>query len=307
MTDRRYVLAVAQMGPIARSDSRAAVVIRQIQLLREAHARGAAFVVFPELALTTFFPRWILSEDERQAFYETDMPNADTAPLFAEAVRLGVGFTIGYAEIEAGRFFNTAIVVDRAGKIILKYRKVHLPGTAEPIPGRTLHHLEKRYFEPGNLGFPVARTDYGIAGTLICNDRRWPEAYRMLSLQGAEIAFIGYNTPDDHTGNFDFDNLTSFHNQLSLQAGAYQNSMWLGAAAKCGDEEGSHMIGDSMIVAPSGQIAAQALTTDDEVITARIDLDMASLYRRTIFDFARHREPEQYHLITTRKGPVVEV
>ena len=307
MTDRRFVLAVAQMGPIARSESRAAVVIRQIELLREAHARGAAFVVFPELALTTFFPRWVLGDDERQAFYETAMPNADTAPLFEEAARLGVGFYLGYAEQEADRFFNTAIIVDRTGRIVLKYRKVHLPGTAEPIPGRTLHHLEKRYFEPGNLGFPVARTDHGIAGALICNDRRWPEAYRMLSLQGAEIGFIGYNTPDDHTGDFDFDNLTSFHNQLSLQAGAYQNSMWLGAAAKCGNEEGSRMIGDSMIVAPSGQIAAQALTTGDEVITARIDLDMASLYRRTIFDFARHREPEQYHLITARKGPVVEV
>lgn len=307
MTDRHYVLAVAQMGPIARSDSRSRVVRRQIDLLREAKARGASFVVFPEMALTTFFPRWVLTDAEREAFYETEMPNAEVAPLFDEASRLGLGFYLGYAENDGGRYFNTAIVVDADGRILLKYRKVHLPGTAEPIEGRTLHHLEKRYFEPGNLGFPVARTPWGIAGAFICNDRRWPETYRMLSLQGAEIGFVGYNTPNDHTADFDFDNLTSFHNQLSLQAGAYQNSMWIAAAAKCGNEEGSHMIGDSMIVAPSGQIAAQALTTADEVISARIDLDMASLYRRTIFDFARHREPEQYHLITSRKGPVVEV
>lgn len=307
MSDHSYILAVAQMGPIQRSDNRASVIARQIEMLREAHARGARFVVFPELALTTFFPRWILSDAEKQEFYEHQMPNAATQPLFDEAARLGVGFYIGFAEKDGDRYFNTAIITDQAGKIILKYRKIHLPGTAEPIAGRDTHHLEKRYFEPGNLGFPVVRSAYGIAGAFICNDRRWPETYRMLSLQGAEIGFVGYNTPNDHTANFDFDNLTSFHNRLSLQAGAYQNAMWIAAAAKCGLEEGSSMIGDSMIVAPSGQIVAQALSTGDEVITAKVDLEMGRLYRKTIFDFARHREPAEYGLITTRKGMVVEV
>lgn len=302
-----YILAVAQMGPIQRADSRETVVARQITLLREAALRGAKLVVFPELALTTFFPRWVLDEDEKAAFYETEMPNAATQPLFDEAARLGIGFYLGFAEKVGDRHFNTAIVVDAKGQIILKYRKIHLPGTAEPIPGRDTHHLEKRYFEPGDLGFPVARSAYGILGAFICNDRRWPETYRMLSLQGAEVGLVGYNTPNDHTANFDFDNLTSFHNRLSLQAGAYQNAMWIAAAAKCGLEEGSNMIGDSMIVAPSGQIVAQALTTGDEVITAKIDLEMGRLYRQTIFDFARHREPAQYGLITSRKGPLIEV
>lgn len=307
----RFVnLACAQMGPIQKSDSRASVVKRQIDLLREAKSRGAEFVVFPELALTTFFPRWVLeSQQEIDSFFERDMPGPETAPLFEEARKLGIGFYIGYAELaiedSKERHFNTAIIVDTTGEIVGKYRKIHLPGHAEPVEGRTSQHLEKRYFEPGNLGFPVWRTLDGIVGMCICNDRRWPETYRVMALQGAELVCVGYNTPDDHTGVFDFDQLTGFHHQLSLQAGAYQNATWVAAAAKAGCEEGSNMIGLSMIVAPSGQIVAMASTTGDELISAKCDLDMGALYKKTIFDFARHREPSQYRLIIERKGAIL--
>ncbi|MGV1773099.1 N-carbamoyl-D-amino-acid hydrolase [Agrobacterium vitis] len=305
-------LACAQMGPIARTDSRAVVVKRQIALLREAKSRGADFVVFPELAFTTFFPRWLLSDQaEIDSFFERDMPGPETQPLFDAAKDLGIGFYIGYAELaeEEGqtRRFNTAIIVDTMGEIVGKYRKIHLPGHAEPVEGRASQHLEKRYFEPGDLGFPVWRTLDGIIGMCICNDRRWPETYRVMALQGAELVCVGYNAPDDHTGVFDFDQLTGFHHQLSLQAGAYQNATWVAAAAKGGCEEGSNMIGLSMIVAPSGQIVAMASSTGDELISARCDLDMGTLYKRTIFDFARHREPSHYGLIVERKGAVVEV
>ncbi|KAA3506296.1 N-carbamoyl-D-amino-acid hydrolase [Agrobacterium vitis] len=305
-------LACAQMGPIARTDSRTVVVRRQIALLREAKSRGADFVVFPELAFTTFFPRWLLSDQaEIDSFFERDMPGPETQPLFDAAKDLGIGFYIGYAELaeEEGhtRHFNTAIIVDSKGGIVGKYRKIHLPGHAEPVEGRASQHLEKRYFEPGNLGFPVWRTLDGIVGMCICNDRRWPETYRVMALQGAELVCVGYNTPDDHTGVFDFDQFTGFHHQLSLQAGAYQNATWVAAAAKSGFEEGSNMIGLSMIVAPSGQIVAMASSTGDELISARCDLDMGTLYKRTIFDFARHREPSHYGLIVERKGAVVEV
>lgn len=309
MSGRYLNVAAAQMGPIARTDSRSIVVARLIDLLREAHGRGAELVIFPELTLTTFFPRWYLTDPaEIDAFFETEMPGPETAPLFEEAKRLGIGFYLGYAELahEAGakRRYNTSVLVDPDGGIVGKYRKVHLPGYDRPQPGRDAQHLEKYYFEPGNLGFPVWRTMGTIMGMCICNDRRWPETYRVMALQGAEMIVLGYNTPDDHTGNFDFDSLTGFHHQLSCQAGAYQNSAWVIATAKAGVEEGSRLIGQSMIVAPSGQIIALATSTGDEVINARCDLDLAAVYRRTIFDLARHREPESYRLIVERKGPV---
>lgn len=305
----RYLLtAAAQMGPISKSETRADTVRRLIAMMREAKGRGAELVVFTELALTTFFPRWLIADEaELDSYYETEMPSAATRPLFEEAARLGIGFYLGYAElaVENGvkRRFNTSILVDRTGAIIGKYRKVHLPGTAEPL-GRAFEHLEKRYFEPGDLGFPVYRGFGGIMGMAICNDRRWPETYRVMGLQGVEMVMLGYNTPFDHADNQCMDSLTLFHNHLSLQAGAYQNATWVVATAKCGNEEGSRMGGQSVIVAPSGEIVAMACTVEDEVITARCDLDMGLPYKRTVFDFARHRRPEHYRLIVERTGAV---
>ena len=302
-------VAAAQMGPIAKAETRKDTVQRLIAMMREAKARGAELVVFTELALTTFFPRWLIEDEaELDGYYERAMPGPETQALFDEAKALGVGFYLGYAELaeEAGRTrrFNTAILVDRSGSIIGKYRKVHLPGHAEPQPNRTHQHLEKRYFEPGNLGFPVFRGFGGVMGMCICNDRRWPETYRVMGLQQVEMIMLGYNTPFDHTGHADIDGLTSFHNHLSMQAGAYQNATWVIGTAKCGNEEGSKMVGQSAIIAPSGEIVAQAVTLEDEVITARCDLDMGKRYRETIFNFAKHREPEAYRLIVERKGAI---
>jgi predicted amidohydrolase len=297
------------MGPIAKSETRKDTVKRLIEMMREAKSRGAELVVFTEMALTTFFPRWLIDDEaELDGFYEASMPSPATQPLFDEAKKLGVGFYLGFAELviegNRKRRFNAAVLVDRSGKIIGKYRKVHLPGHAEPQPNRTHQHLEKRYFEPGDLGFPVFRGFGGVMGMCICNDRRWPETYRVMGLQGVEMVMLGYNTPFDHTGHDDIDGLTSFHNHLSMQAGAYQNSTWVVGTAKCGTEEGSKMLGQSAIIAPSGEIVAQAVTLEDEVITANCDLDIGKRYRETIFNFAKHREPEAYRLIVERKGAI---
>ncbi len=301
--------AAAQMGPIAKSESRKETVARLIAMMRQARERGAELVVFTEMALTTFFPRWLIEDEaELDTYYEREMPGPATQPLFDEAKKLGIGFYLGFAElvVEDGRKrrFNTSILVNRSGEIIGKYRKVHLPGHAEPQSNRAHQHLEKRYFEPGNLGFGVWRGFGGVMGMCICNDRRWPETYRVMGLQGVEMVMLGYNTPLDHTGHADIDGLTSFHNHLSMQAGAYQNSTWVVGTAKCGTEEGSRMVGQSVIIAPSGEIVAQAVSLGDEVITAACDLDLGKRYRETIFNFAKHREPDAYRLIVERKGAI---
>lgn len=304
---RPLTVGAAQLGPIARSEGRQKVVTRLLALLREAAGRGCQFVVFPELALTTFFPRWMIDdESELDSFYEGSMPGPAANPLFETASELGVGFYLGFAERleENGRTvrFNTSIIVDETGRLVGRYRKVHLPGHDEPQPGRRFQHLEKRYFQPGNLGFPVFPAFGGLVGMCICNDRRWPEVYRVMGLQGVEVVALGYNTPIDHSGYDEVDLLTGFHNHLSMQAGAYQNATWVIGTAKCGKEEGSMMIGGSAIIAPSGEIVAMATTLEDELVTARIDLDMGVPYRKTFFDFARHREPDAYRLIVERKG-----
>ena len=304
---RKRVVAAAQMGPVAREETRAQVTARLCALMAEARGRGVEFVVFPELALTTFFPRYVFEDEaELDSFYEGKMPGPAIAPLFEAAAEAGIGFYLGFAERfeDAGRVrrFNTAITVDGTGRVLGRYRKVHLPGHADPQPGRAFQHLEKRYFEPGDLGFPVFGALGGQMGMLICNDRRWPEGYRVMGLQGVEVVCLGYNTPLDHANHEEVNVLSGFHNALSMQAGAYQNATWVIGTAKGGREEGSLMLAESCIIAPSGQIVAQATTMEDELITATIDLDMGRAYRETFFDFARHREPGAYGLIVERKG-----
>src|SRR5258708_26336257 len=127
---RKLRAAVAQLGPIHLADSRAAVVKRLCALLREAHGVGARFVVFPELALTTFFPRyWMTDQTEIDRYFEHDMPGPETQPLFDLAKELGIGLYLRYAQLthEKGepRHHNTSLLVDPAGRIGGRSRQAH--------------------------------------------------------------------------------------------------------------------------------------------------------------------------------------
>ena len=304
---RMINVAAAQMGPIQRAEGRDVVVRRMLALMDEAKAKGADLIVYPELALTTFFPRWYMeNRADADGWFEREMPNDAVRPLFDRAARHEMAMSFGYAELTPdGHHFNTAILTDRSGNIVGKYRKIHLPGHAEFDPERTHQHLEKRYFEPGDLGFPVWRNLGGIMGMAVCNDRRWPETYRVMGLQGVEMVLIGYNTPSVNAQKGDEGpEKRLFHNRLSAQAGAYQNSCWVIAVAKAGDEDGHRLIGGSIIVNPDGEIVTEAKTEDDELLVHPCDLDATAFGKETIFNFAAHRRTEHYGLITSRTGAI---
>ncbi|MGH1357880.1 MAG: N-carbamoyl-D-amino-acid hydrolase [Burkholderiaceae bacterium] len=307
---RIITVGAAQLGPISRHDTRAEVVARMIVMMRDAARHGCDLIVYPELALTTFFPRWYFdNQADIDQYFEQEMPGPETQLLFDTARELGIGFYLGYAEktSEGGEVhrFNTSILVGKDGHGIGKYRKIHLPGHADHQPWRRFQHLEKAYFETGNLGFPVFRAFEGLFGMCICNDRRWPETYRMMGLQGVEMVLLGYNTPVHNPPAPEHDNLSNFHNMLVMQSGAYQNGTWVVGVAKAGEEEGVEQIGNSVIIAPSGEVVAQCTTLGDELAIARCDLDLTRSFKSTVFDFAKHREPEQYGLIVSRKGSVL--
>jgi predicted amidohydrolase len=279
-----------------------------LRLLEEAGRAACDLVVFPELCLTTFFPRWY-SEDraEIESWFEREMPGPATRPLFERAAELGIAMSLGYAELSPdGHRYNTQIMTDRAGAIVGRYRKVHLPGHGSYDPERSFQHLEKYYFEPGDLGFPVFRNLDTWMGMLICNDRRWPEAYREMGLQGVELVCLGYNTPSSNSQNAgESADMRQFHSDLSVQAGAYQNSTWVVSVAKGGTEDGHHMIAGSVIVDPNGRIVAKAKTEGDELLIHACDMDATRFGKASVFDFKRHRRVEHYGRITSQTGVIL--
>ena len=305
---RIITVGAAQLGPIQKEHTKTSAVDRLIALMRQASANGCDLVVFPELALTTFFPRWFVDDiTEADHWYETSMPSPETQPLFDEARRLSIGFSLGYAELTPdGHRFNTQILVEKDGSVIAKYHKVHIPGHEHHEPDRPFQHAERYYFEPGPEGFGVWKAFGARIGMMICNDRRWPETYRVMGLKGVEMILCGYNTPIHYVPDPSQDILQGFHNALVMQSGAYQNGTWVVGVAKGGVEEGVDSLGQTCIVAPSGQIVAQAYTTGDELVVARCDLDWCSKYKETLFNFDKYRRPEVYGSITAQKGVIFE-
>ncbi len=293
------------MGPVQRNHTRKQTIDRMVVLLNQAADRGADIAVYPEAILTPFFPHWhIEDEQELLGYFEDSMPNGGVQPLFDAAKDRGVGFSLGYAELtEDGRRFNTQIMVSGEGEIIGKYRKIHLPGYSDPRPHEPVQNLEKLYFEVGDLGFPVWEAFGGRVGMSICNDRRWPESYRVMGLQGVELILIGYNTLMHVPAMAEVDHLQSFHNLLSMQSNAYFNGTWVVAAGRAGVEEGISQLGQSAIIAPSGEVVAQAYTDGDEVITAEVDFDACNIFKKYMFNMREHRRPEHYGLIS---APVSE-
>ena len=309
---RMLRIAGAQMGPNRLSDPRSRILERMLALLEAAAGSGAQLVVFPELAFTTFFPRWMYADEAQLAAYcEPAMPNPNVQALFDRARDLRIGFHVGFAELTPeGHRYNSALIVAPDGRTLLKYRKVHLPGTTEPRPGQKFQQLEKRYFRYGDLGFPVIRAGAqwhdAALGILICNDRRWPEGWRVLGLQNVELVCIGYNSAayDPNGGGDESAELRTFHSTLVVQANAYMNATWAVSVAKAGNEDGSGLIGGSVIVDPNGQIRAQARTLDDELIFAEADLDVCRHGKERMFNFAAHRRPQWYAPIVEQIGAV---
>ena len=138
---------------------------------------------------------------------------------------------------------------------------------------------------------------------MICNDRRWPEAWRVLGLQGVELVLLGYNTPSVNSQlAAEGPERRLHHSELVTTAGAYQNATWAVAVAKAGAEDGHPLIGGSVIVDPDGFVVARAETEGDELLVHACDMDACAFGKSTIFDFARHRRPEHYGRICAQTG-----
>ena len=257
-----------------------------VALMETAGTQGVELLSFPELSLTPYFATKVHAAYDE--FFEEQLPSPDTLPLFRAARRTGIHFVLPYAERENDSYYNSAVFVSPDGMILGKYRKIHIPGWIEPR-WEGLNILEKRYFSPGNLGFSVVSHPKAKLGALICYDRRFSEGYRALTLNGAELLCVPYNTPSfgqpKETGQE-----TS---EIMLRAGAMENQIFIVAVGKAGVEDGAEYIGGSEIISPAGKVLAKARTDGDELVVATIDMDEIEASRKK-WDFLADRRPDQY-------------
>ncbi len=287
---RPLTVAAAQMGPNNEGVSREEIVERMLGLLEQAGRGGVELIAYPEMALTTYFPKRVRPDFDQ--FFETEVPPKALDPLLRRAAELRIAVHVGFCEKAGASYFNTALLTGRDGRLCGTFRKIHLPGTKSPDGHAQVY--EPYYFAHGDTGYRVFDAAGARVGIAICQDRRYPESYRALALQGAEIILIGYNTP------------TSTHalelNDLCMRAGAYANACFVVGIAKAGVEDGVELIGGSAVINPLGQIVARAAGTGDELATARIDLDDMTPVRRR-WNFLGRRQPQHYGVLLT---PVTE-
>ena len=287
---RNVKVAAAQMGPNNEGASREEIVERMQALLERAVADGVELIAYPEMALTTYFPKRIRSYFDQ--FFETEVPPKALEPLLRRAAEARVAVHVGFCEKADGRYYNTALLTDRDGRLCGMFRYIHLPGTKAPDGFAQVY--EPYYFAHGDTGYKVFDACGAKVGIAICQDRRYPESYRALALQGAEIILIGYNTP--------ISALALDLNELCLRSGAYANACFVVGIAKAGVEDGVELIGGSCVINPVGQVLAKAATTSDELVVSRIDLDQMTPVRKR-WNFLGRRQPQHY---ATLLQPVTE-
>ncbi len=301
---RQIRVAAAQLGPA--SEVAAENTPRLVGMIYQARVQGVQLIAFPELALTTYFPTRVHDADWER-YFEDSLDSPTVTPIRAAARDAGMALVLPFAERAGHGCFNSAAIFDADGSLLGMYRKVHIPGTKEPV-GQEPYSLEQRYFLDGDLGFPVYESSVGRLGMLICADRGFPEGWRCLGIAGAEIVITPYNTSTNvpHNPRSGLSVVETLRQQQPLRmcAGANMNGYFVVAPGKAGVERGVEYIGDSMVIGPWGDIRRRAHTDGDELVIVDIDLAEAAEVQARL-DLAHKRRPEAYRpLVAPAAVPV---
>ena len=257
------------------------MIAKHEKFARDAAAQGAQIICFQELFYGPYFG---ITQDKKYYAYaeQADGPIVQRFAKLAKELNMVMVLPI-YEEDITGVYYNTAVVVDADGTILGKYRKHHIP------------HLdrfwEKFYFRPGNLGYPVFITAIGKIGVYICYDRHFPEGWRELGLNGAEIVFNPNATKPG---------LSNRLWELEQPAAAAANGYFVAAANRVGKEDNEYgdlavtFYGKSQFADPQGNIIGEYGSGESEEIVIRdLNLDMVKQVRDD-WQFYRDRRPESY-------------
>jgi beta-ureidopropionase len=278
-------VAVAQFGS---SNDKSKNLVKFREMAARARDLGASIVCFPELCNTTYFC-WESNPDNFGLAEPIPGPTTEAVGDIAREMQLTIICSI-YEKAESPDCFNSAFIVNSRGELTGLYRKNSIPLS---VGKNGVNANEKMYFRPGNLGFPVFDTEYGVKlGVLICYDRHYPEAARVLALGGADILFVPTATWREPM---------RWAWELELRAHAFANAYYVCGVNKVGLEEGgsptNRYFGCSLIVNPRGEIVVQAGTEGDEVVAADIDREVLETQRR-LWPVFRDRRPDLYGALT---------
>jgi len=272
-------VAVVQFDPQVGINNRETNLLRSLALAQEAVEGGANLVVLPELSNSGYF-----FSSRQEAFEHAEsVPDGRSVQAWIDFARQQQVFLVaGLAEREGMRLFNTGVLVGPDG-FIGKYRKAHL------------WNLEKLWFTPGDVGFPVFETSIGRIGLLICWDIWFPEVPRILSQQGADILCSLNNwvwTPPPL-----FDNAGKCMASYLTMTAAHVNNVFIAAASRIGEERGARYLGCSLIAGTNGwPIGAVASADQQEILFADIDLtsSRSAAIWNNLNDLHRDRRADLY-------------
>ena len=272
-------IGLIQMSPVK---DPARNLQKAVSLIETAASRGAEIIALPELFRTLYFCQ---KKDPRNFRLAETIPGPTTKVLSKLAGRLKVVLIVPLFEKTKGRTtHNTAVVLDADGRLIGKYRKMHIPYD----PG----FYEKFYFTRGDLGFRVFKTRYGKIAAMICWDQWFPEAARSVALSGAEILFyptaIGWK-PEQKKETL------SYHAawELVQRSHAIANSVYVAAVNRVGREGALKFWGSSFVAGPFGEILGRAGNAEEEVVTVDCDLKKIKATRKE-WPFFRDRRTDAY-------------
>ncbi|MBU1702150.1 MAG: acyltransferase [Candidatus Eisenbacteria bacterium] len=259
---------------------RKAMIEKHVALIEQAAGEGAQLLCLQEL----FYGPYFAAEQEIKWYDLTEpIPDGPTTRLMRQlAKKHKMVLVVPIYEVDGtGIYYNTASVIDSDGTYLGKYRKNHIPHCH---PG----FWEKFYFRPGNLGYPVFKTAVGNVGVYICYDRHFPEGWRALGLNGAEIVFNPSATVEG---------LSEYLWRLEQPAAACANMFYVGAINRPGIEAPWNIgkfYGSSYFANPRGQIIEQGPSEGDAVVIADLDLDLIREVRN-VWQFYRDRRPDTYN------------
>jgi predicted amidohydrolase len=284
---RTIRVASAQTGSVE-SEDMSSTVPRAVKMIEDAAAKDVQIMTFCELFLSPFFPNRLVEDNDH---FFTEPTGPVLAPILDAAKKHSIALILPFGERANTGNYNSALVVNSAGKILGTYRKTHIPAYfPNPKAGATGSY-EKFYFTPGG-SLPVFDVDGVRVGVQICNDRLYPEGSRALALSGAEIIFMPiaysvYANPEHRNSIWD----------LAIRSRAFENGVYVVAANKVGVEGVRTHLGRSMIVDPTGMKMAEASNEKEELLVQELDLDAVSASRKK-FPWWRDRRPDLYGSIS---------